>query len=116
MVRGLCDFLELSFDDAMLRHHERAESLLARLHDPEIHQRLLLPLTQDLGGRTDMLRATSACASTWPGTCSPTSATTSPAPGHRCEHALQLVPYNMTVRTRRLRRVASRPRERGSPG
>ena len=28
----------------------------------------------------------------------------------------QLVPHNMTVRTRRSRGVAARPRERGSPG
>jgi Sulfotransferase family len=47
-IRELCDFLELTFDPAMLRHQERAEHLLAPLRGRVHHETVALPITPGL--------------------------------------------------------------------
>ena len=57
-LRRLCDFLELSFEEGMLRHHECVDSLLETVSLPHTHARLRLPLTRGLRNwRTQMTRA-----------------------------------------------------------
>ena len=43
VLRDLCPFLEIDWDDAMLQYHERADAVIAATRFPDAHQRLLLP-------------------------------------------------------------------------
>lgn len=55
VVRGLCDFADLSFEPAMLEFSERGDEVVERTGDPAFHQRLLLPPTSGLRNwRTQM--------------------------------------------------------------
>jgi hypothetical protein len=45
VLAGLCDFLSLPFDPAMLRYHERADEVVAAVHDTGHHQGLWQPPT-----------------------------------------------------------------------
>ncbi|MDQ4058419.1 MAG: sulfotransferase [Actinomycetota bacterium] len=57
VVRELCDFLNLRFDDEMLRYFERSGELLGSTRNPREHQSLALPPTQGLRDwRTQMDR------------------------------------------------------------
>lgn len=47
-LRSLCEFLDLRFEDSMLRYFERASDLLPGMGDPRLHQRLRLPPTSGL--------------------------------------------------------------------
>jgi hypothetical protein len=47
-LRAICRFLELEFDDAMLRYFERAHTLLATPNHHETHGALYLPPTKGL--------------------------------------------------------------------
>jgi hypothetical protein len=47
-LRGLCEFLRLEWDDAMLRYHEHAADVITATRFPDAHQRLLLPPTPGL--------------------------------------------------------------------
>ena len=56
-VRALCAFLDLPFDDGMLRYSERAERIVAETDLPHIHTRIFLPPTKRLRDwRTQMPR------------------------------------------------------------
>lgn len=56
-VRSVCDFLELAFDESMLRYFERAEEVVRLTHNPEIHRSIFLPPTKGLRDwRRDMPR------------------------------------------------------------
>jgi Sulfotransferase family len=48
VVGDLCRFLDLTWDDALLRYHERAEDVIGATAFPSAHQRLLLPPTTGL--------------------------------------------------------------------
>jgi hypothetical protein len=48
VVRGLCDFIDLRYEDAMLRYFERADHLVQGVGRPNRHQRLFLPPTKGL--------------------------------------------------------------------
>lgn len=48
VLRGVCDFVGLPFDAAMLRYHEGSSRSVADTGIPEAHQRLLLPPTGGL--------------------------------------------------------------------
>ncbi|MGH8773902.1 MAG: sulfotransferase [Jiangellaceae bacterium] len=48
VVGQICQFLGLPWDDALLRHHERADDVIAATRFPAAHQRLLLPPTTGL--------------------------------------------------------------------
>jgi hypothetical protein len=48
VLRGLCDFIDLRFEEAMLRYFERADHLVQGVGRPTGHQRLFLPPTQGL--------------------------------------------------------------------
>ncbi|MGH9119720.1 MAG: sulfotransferase family protein [Acidimicrobiales bacterium] len=47
-VRRLCEFIDLRWDDGLLRYYERAGDVIAATRFPEAHQRLLLPPTVGL--------------------------------------------------------------------
>ncbi len=47
-VRSLCGFVDLEFDESMLRYFERADDLARPAHHPEAHRRLALPPTKGL--------------------------------------------------------------------
>lgn len=44
----LCDFVDLAFDPAMLRYHERSEQVLATINNPQYHRGLSMPLTKGM--------------------------------------------------------------------
>jgi hypothetical protein len=48
VLRSLCDFLELAFDERMLRYHGRAEAMLQNTSHRDHHSRIALPPTQGL--------------------------------------------------------------------
>ena len=48
VLRELCGFLELEWDDGVLHHHERAADVIAATRFPDAHARLLLPPTPGL--------------------------------------------------------------------
>jgi hypothetical protein len=48
VVRGVCDFIDLRFEDSMLRYFERADRLIQGVGRPHRHQRLFLPPTKGL--------------------------------------------------------------------
>jgi hypothetical protein len=48
VLRSLCEFLDLAWDDAMLHHHVAAGAVVAATRFPGAHQRLLLPPTRGL--------------------------------------------------------------------
>ncbi|MEX2624536.1 MAG: sulfotransferase [Acidimicrobiia bacterium] len=48
VVREVCQFLELDFDEVMLRYHERAQSVIGDVRFPVRHQHLRLPPTPQL--------------------------------------------------------------------
>jgi hypothetical protein len=48
LLRSLCAFLELEWDDAMLHHQASADAVIAATRFPAAHQRLLLPPTRGL--------------------------------------------------------------------
>jgi Sulfotransferase family len=55
VVRRLCEFTTLSWDDRLLRHQERADQVIDTTRFPESHQRLRLPPTPGLRDwRNDM--------------------------------------------------------------
>jgi hypothetical protein len=55
VLRSLCEFLALAWDDAMLHHHVAADAVIAATRFPAAHQRLRLPPTRGLRNwRTDM--------------------------------------------------------------
>jgi hypothetical protein len=57
-LRPVCDLFELSWDDRMLHHHERADELVAATKDPERFQNLRQPITAGLRDwRRDMTPA-----------------------------------------------------------
>lgn len=47
-IRGVCDFIDLSFHPRMERYFERADELRTGEHRPHRHQRLSLPPTKNL--------------------------------------------------------------------
>lgn len=47
-VRGVCDFIHLEFDGAMLRYFERADDLVGTTPTPSAHRGLFLPPTKGL--------------------------------------------------------------------
>ena len=56
-LRTLCRFLELDWDDTMLRYPEKAAEVITATRFPDAHQRLLLPPTPGLRDwRRDMAR------------------------------------------------------------
>jgi hypothetical protein len=58
VLRELCAFLHLRWDEAVLRHHERAAGVIASTQFPEAHRRVLLPPTPGLRDwRRDMAAA-----------------------------------------------------------
>ena len=48
VLRELCAFLDLEWDDGVLHHHERAAEVIAATRFPGAHSRLLLPPTPGL--------------------------------------------------------------------
>jgi hypothetical protein len=55
VVERVCEFIDLSWDDRLLRHQERAELVIGATRFPEAHQRLRLPPTPGLRNwRTEM--------------------------------------------------------------
>ena len=48
VLRELCGFLELDWDDGVLHYHERAADVIAATRFPDAHTRLLLPPTPGL--------------------------------------------------------------------
>jgi hypothetical protein len=48
VVQRICDFINLDFQDSMLRYSERAEELAASFLDPSIQKNLFLPPTKGL--------------------------------------------------------------------
>ncbi len=48
VLRELCPFLGLEWDDSMLRYRDRADAVIAATRFPDAHQRLLLPPTSGL--------------------------------------------------------------------
>ena len=48
VLRELCGFLDLEWDDGVLHHHERAADVIAATRFPDAHRRLLLPPTPGL--------------------------------------------------------------------
>jgi hypothetical protein len=57
VLTQLCHFLRLSFDEAMLRYHDRADAIIAGVRSPDSHGHLGLPLTKGLRDwRTQMDR------------------------------------------------------------
>jgi hypothetical protein len=58
VVRDLCDFVALDFDPAMLRFHERSNTIVDHMPIPGEHANLLRPPTQGLRDwRTELSRA-----------------------------------------------------------
>ncbi len=48
VARSLCDFLEIEFDPAMLRYHEKGEVFVASTKDPEAFTGLTKPVTKGM--------------------------------------------------------------------
>lgn len=48
VLQGLCGFIDLEFEEHMLRYHEHAESVLGTMPRPRYHQRIRLPPTPGL--------------------------------------------------------------------
>jgi Sulfotransferase family len=48
VLRELCRFLDLEWDDGVLHHHEQAAAVIAATRFPGAHSRLLLPPTPGL--------------------------------------------------------------------
>jgi Sulfotransferase family len=55
VLRELCPFLRIDWDESMLHYHRRADAVIAATRFPEAHQRLLLPPERGLRDwRTEM--------------------------------------------------------------
>jgi hypothetical protein len=48
VLRRLCRYLDLSWDDAVLHHHEHAEAVVAATRFPAAHRHVMLPATPGL--------------------------------------------------------------------